>query len=210
MFIIKDWEQFQHYKSRNPPWIKLHNQFLSSREWIKMDDASKLLALSCMVLASRNDGIIDDDVEYIKAAANLRKTPNLKPLIDIGFLIPSSEVLANDSECLHGARIEKRREEERREEKRKNIKKEKVTLESLSVDHISEWLFEKRQVGMYIDVDEHMLLERFKSYCLSKGRTYKDYIHAFRNAFEWKGLNGSIKNEETKRNRAVKAALRAI
>ncbi len=32
-------ERFQHYKDRNPPWIKLHRELLSSRTWVTSDDA---------------------------------------------------------------------------------------------------------------------------------------------------------------------------
>jgi hypothetical protein len=60
-----------------------------------------------------------------------------------------------------------------------------ITLELLSVDHISEWLAKKRAEGKYIHHDEVFILERFKDYCLSKGKKYNDYIAAYRNAFEW-------------------------
>lgn len=28
-FKVRNWEQFQHYKDRNPPWIKLHFALLA-------------------------------------------------------------------------------------------------------------------------------------------------------------------------------------
>ena len=55
----------------------------------------------------------------------------------------------------------------------------------MSVIHIKDWLDEKRKSGKYLTVDEDALLEKFRNYCVSKGRTYKDYVAAFRNAFEW-------------------------
>jgi len=66
--------------------------------------------------------------------------------------------------------------------KRKN---EKISLEELTVDHIQDWLIQKRVSGKYLTIDEHELLEKFKDYCLSKGKTYKDYVAAYRNAFKW-------------------------
>ncbi len=71
-----------------------------------------------------------------------------------------------------------------KKEKEANASK-KISLEELSVDHIAQWLKEKRALGKYLQHDEHTILERFKDYCLSKGRKYNDFIAAYRNAFEW-------------------------
>ncbi|URK87750.1 hypothetical protein LP421_07895 [Rhizobium sp. RCAM05350] len=91
---VKNWEQFQHYKDRNPPWIKLHFALLASEDWVTLDDASKLLAVVCMLIASRNNGMVPNNPAYLKRVAYLNKAPNLKPLIECGFL---EEPLAVDS-----------------------------------------------------------------------------------------------------------------
>jgi len=53
---IKNWTKFQHYKHRDPPWIKLHRGLLNDPEWFALSgDASKLLA-NCWLLASENNG----------------------------------------------------------------------------------------------------------------------------------------------------------
>lgn len=64
-------------------------------------------------------------------------------------------------------------------------KKEVVNLEKLSIEHISDWLEKKRAVGLYLTVDEDLLLEKFKNYCQAKDKRYKDYVAAFRNSFNW-------------------------
>ena len=33
---IKNWHKFQHYKDRNPPWIKLHYEILTRPDWVKV------------------------------------------------------------------------------------------------------------------------------------------------------------------------------
>lgn len=63
--------------------------------------------------------------------------------------------------------------------------KPKPTLEEVSIEHIEKWLREKRAAGLYQDVDENLVLENFKDYCLAKGAKYVDYVAAFRNAFKW-------------------------
>lgn len=94
MFKVRNWEQFQHYKDRNPPWIKLHFALLSSEDWVTLDDASKLLAVVCMLIASRNNGMVPNNPAYLKRVAYLDRLPKLKPLIDCGFL---ENVQADDS-----------------------------------------------------------------------------------------------------------------
>jgi hypothetical protein len=95
-FQIRNWQKFQHYNKRNPPWIKLHYEIMTSEDWVVLDDASKLLAVACMLIASRNDGCVPNNPSFIKRVAYLEKTPNLKPLVECGFL---EKVLADASKC---------------------------------------------------------------------------------------------------------------
>lgn len=107
----KNWCEFQHYKNRRPPWIKLYRSLLDDVEYHCLPDASKALAIMLWLLASESEtGVINADSKAL--AFRLRTTPQkikdaLKPLIDEGFFIASG-VLA---ECLQDAIPEKRREE---------------------------------------------------------------------------------------------------
>lgn len=94
-YKIKNWLEFQHYKDRNPPWIKLHFTLLTSRDWVALDDASRVLAVACMLLASRNEGVIPDDPDYIERMAYLNQKPNFKPLVKCGFLVQVGSPLNN-------------------------------------------------------------------------------------------------------------------
>jgi len=113
-YKISNWEKFQHYKDRCPPWIKLHFEILMSHDWVMVSDASKLLAVVCMLLASRGEGTFDGDVDYIKRAANLHNTPCFKELISIGFIKPLADA---STKAQAVAIIEKRREETETEKK---------------------------------------------------------------------------------------------
>lgn len=89
LYLVRNWERYQHYRKRNPPWIKLHVEILQSDDWIVWDDASRVLAVACMVLAPRSQGVIDGSqrgLEILQKRANLASIPNLKPLVDSGFL----------------------------------------------------------------------------------------------------------------------------
>lgn len=94
-YRIPTWENYQHYSKRNPPWIKLHYDTLSSETWVTLDNDSRVLAIACMLIASRHDGMIPKNTSYIKRVAYLDLEPNFQPLIDIGFLV----MLADASGC---------------------------------------------------------------------------------------------------------------
>jgi len=64
-------------------------------------------------------------------------------------------------------------------------KPHRVSLEELSLDHIRDWLAEKRSQGKYRLHDESFVLEYFKNHCESNGKKYANPIAALRNAFEW-------------------------
>lgn len=95
-YAIKNWLTFQHYgDKRTPPWIKLHFEMLTSHDWVMLADASKLLMIVCMMVASRNKGRVYADPKYLQKVAQLDKTPDLKPLLQMGFLLDDGLMLAD-------------------------------------------------------------------------------------------------------------------
>jgi hypothetical protein len=137
-FRVKNWQKFQHYKDRNPPWIKLHFSLLASRDWVMLDDASRVLAIACMLVASRSEGEIDgseDGLAYLQRVAYLNKTPNLNPLIKCGFLESASgckQMLADASSSVSVSVSYSDSEEE--ETKKVYKKKEALDLSKLPDD----------------------------------------------------------------------------
>lgn len=114
-YEIPTWQDYQHYKDRDPPWIKLHFSLLSSSTWVMLDDASRVLAVACMLIASRNHGKVPNNPDYIRRVAYLNDV-NFKPLIDNGFLVTCKQMLADAIESKQSqakATTEKRREEKK-------------------------------------------------------------------------------------------------
>ena len=95
----KNWAVFQHYKDRCPPWIKLHRDLLNDRVFMCLPLASKALAPLLWLLASESkDGIFDGSLDEL--VFRLHITPKdyqdgVKPLIDKGFFVVASGVLAD-------------------------------------------------------------------------------------------------------------------
>jgi len=96
---IVNWEKFQHYKHRNPPWVRLYRDLLNSRTWILLDDASRVLAVSLILLAADNDNKIPLDLAYIQRRAYLHTKPNVQRLIELNFV----EVTDDASNSANGA-----------------------------------------------------------------------------------------------------------
>ena len=59
---IKDWKRFQHYKDRNPPWVKLHNSLLDDTDYHELNpEAAKVLPLIWLVASEYStDGSLPD------------------------------------------------------------------------------------------------------------------------------------------------------
>jgi len=123
---IVNWERFQHYKDRNPPWIKLHRELLTSRTWATSDDASRVLAIALMFLASATGNKIPFDPAYIRRVAYLNQDPDLSQLLAAQFIEiendaeRASTVLADASKLHTNARPEKETERETEAEKETN------------------------------------------------------------------------------------------
>ena len=119
-FRVRNWDKFQHYKDRAPPWIKLHRDLLTSRTWVSGDDASRALAIACMLLAAATDNKIPADPVYVRRVAYLNADPDFSRLAEtdfIEFIDENGNVLADASSAL--ANCTKRSPEERREEERR-------------------------------------------------------------------------------------------
>lgn len=140
-WAIKNWEKYQHYKHRSPPWVKLHYDIMTSEEWVSLDDSGRVLLIACILVASRNDGKIPS-ADYMKRVAYLNISPDFEPLVNTGFLIEIQGDCDNNSDnmlarCKHDASTmqayasalrtnadpEKRREET--EKKKEKQEKEK-------------------------------------------------------------------------------------
>ena len=113
-FLIKpkNWAKFQHYKNRNPPWIKLHKDILDDYDWWQLPVASRALAPCLWILAScYDDGIFDASNDVLSFRFRMTESEiekSLKPLIDNGYFIVASNTLAD---CKQSAKPEKSRVE---------------------------------------------------------------------------------------------------
>jgi hypothetical protein len=85
-FKVKNFERFQHYKDRNPVWIKLYNELLDDYEFGQLSDASKWHLCAIWLLASRYQNRIPLDSKWIQGRINATEKVDLGLLEKTGFI----------------------------------------------------------------------------------------------------------------------------
>lgn len=91
----KNWQKFQHYRGRLPPWIKLHRSLLEDDDFLALGVAAKAVApFLWMIAAEDKHGFIPYDVPEL--ATRLKMAPGelvlaIKQLVDKRFFAECSE-----------------------------------------------------------------------------------------------------------------------
>lgn len=86
---VRNWERFQHYKNRRPPWIKYHVEALDDHELTSLDFRARLVYALLLLVAARTDNNIPSDPEYIGRQITMDPVDvaiAVKELVDAGFL----------------------------------------------------------------------------------------------------------------------------
>jgi hypothetical protein len=91
-FSVKNFEKFQHYKDRSPPWIKLYNELLDDYEFGQLPDATKMHLVAIWLLASRSENKIPHDSAWVAKRINATEPVNLDLLAEKGFILLNQEV----------------------------------------------------------------------------------------------------------------------
>jgi hypothetical protein len=83
---VKNWNQFQHYGKRNPPWIKLHRALLDDYAFCALSDTSKAHLMLIWLYASQHNGQVPLDPKFLEKKLSCENI-DLEVLIEFGFLI---------------------------------------------------------------------------------------------------------------------------
>ena len=172
---VKNWDEFQHYKNRTPPWIKLHRDLLRDYDFTCLQDASKLHLVLLWLLASQLDNKIPTDPKWITKQLGLSKTVNLKPLIDNGFILlvqDASKVLAD---CKQSAIVETETEAYKEEAEAETASRRKRLPKTWQLtEKLRTYCQTKRP-----DIDPEDTAEGFINFWLGDGRSKADWDRAF-------------------------------
>jgi hypothetical protein len=133
MITPKNWEKFQHYKHRKPPWIRLHRALLDKYEFVRLPVASKALAPCIWLLASEYDkGRIPLSLDAVAFRVRMSREDfitALKPLIDADFF-ETDEIAASAMLAAHKQSSSTETETESETEKKKRIPSKKIENEN--------------------------------------------------------------------------------
>lgn len=146
-FKVKNFESFQHYKDRAPPWIKLYNELLDDYEFGQLPDASKMHLVAIWLLASRSENKIPYDAGWVSKRINATESVDLALLADKGFILLDQPLHGTEhvaskpiAECLSREREEgEKRREEREEIAASPLAKPKQTKGSRGSRLPSDW-----------------------------------------------------------------------
>jgi hypothetical protein len=187
----KNWNEFQHYKRRHRPWVKLHKRLLDDFEFQSLPLASKALAPMLWLLASEDrQGWID--AEAAKISFRLRVSEEeleqaIQPLIDVGFFEREEDASAALALDMQEALPESETESEEETEELSDVPSDPCDqdFEIFWKDYPTDALMsKKRALEQWEKLSPaereaaHRAIPAFKEYC-RKNPTYRP-VHAER------------------------------
>ena len=123
--MVRNWEKFQHYSKRRPPWIKLHRELLDDYEFLKLSLAAKALAPCIWLIASETEsGRFRADSDYLAFRTRMEQDVVEQAVVELesaGFIgmyptpIAGCEHLAPESLSETEGEVETEREKRRGE-----------------------------------------------------------------------------------------------
>lgn len=73
---VKNWNEFQHFKDRTPPWIKLYRYLLDDPDWHELSDRDAKLLIMIWLVASEDKNKKGNLPDLKKLAFRLRISPS--------------------------------------------------------------------------------------------------------------------------------------
>jgi len=197
---VKDWHQFQHYKNRKPPWIRLYSTLIDDPEYHNLSsEAAKALPLIWLAASEYSiDGILPD-IKRLAFRMHYDSAVLAKLITELNHWIicEDNTMLA---ECLHRAIPEQSRAETEREtEQRERQSNTHTRKTKTNIEFDIFWKAYPKKVG------KALALKAFQK-ALKSGLPTMDILVAkiekLRMSGQWKRENGQyIPNPATWLNR---------
>ncbi len=116
---VRNFEKFQHYKNRNPLWIKLYNDLWGQEEFFTLDDAAKAHVIGFFALASRTNNRIPLNLGWIEHEIRASSPVDIDRLFAAKFIEPLGKSASKPASALADHVLAQSREEKNRVEKRR-------------------------------------------------------------------------------------------
>ena len=181
----KNWLDLQHYKDRNPPWIRLHKSLLDNYEFHRLQVASRALAPMLWLLASCYEGgKIPADVDALSFRLRMSRDElisSIRPLILAGFFDFSGNASNPLAPCKQDAIPETETETKRETETeaKKSTRGSRLSADFVLPKEWEDWAKQERP-----DLNLQSVGEQFRDYWSAKagsGSTKLDWQATWRN-----------------------------
>jgi hypothetical protein len=113
-FRVTNWDQYQHYKDRDPTWIKLYARLLDDYAFATLPDNGKWHLIGIFLLASKQGNRIPGDPRWVRKKIAARTRVDLEALLAAGFIEEDASMVLAEAE--QPASPEKETESEERRE----------------------------------------------------------------------------------------------
>lgn len=85
--VIPNWNELQHYKNRDPEWIKVYRRLLVKDEFLELHTRARSLLLGVWLLYASKDGVLREQPRSIAAALRQQVfSKDLELLEQAGFI----------------------------------------------------------------------------------------------------------------------------
>lgn len=179
----KNWDEFQHYKDRKPPWIKLHKGLLDDYAFSRLPVASRAIAPLLWLLASEyDDGKITATNEELAFRFRMTESELLEtvnPLIESGFFLSDSVMLAPRKQSARLGETEKEKQVEKEGEGAIAIKKDRRRATQIADNRKPNYDLSLKANLTQAETDREFA--KFVNHAKSKGRTCIDWDAAEQN-----------------------------
>lgn len=194
-YSLPGWLDHQHYRDRDPVWVKLYRDTLTSESWVMGTDISRLVQVASILLAARYKNAIPLNFPLLSRVASLDCTAEqfsaaLDHLARFQFIEIHGEIEAGKHDASNTLAtcpttsevpyLEKRREEKRREE---GEAASAARPKSRATKIPSDWTPNAKHAEIAAEVGVVSLdreADQFRDFHDAKGSTFLNWDAAFR------------------------------
>ena len=94
---VRNFERYQHYKDRRPPWIKLYKDLWNTPEFFELSEKTRYFLLGIFVIASQNDNKFPNNERWLRRELATTKPIPIQQLIDLKWLESADEICQQDA-----------------------------------------------------------------------------------------------------------------
>ena len=161
---INNFEKYQNFTKKNPPWFKIHRCMFGDPEFMKLSTHHRFLYIGLIHLAVETNNKVYNDRTWIGQRLYIPCTEvDLTPLYRCGFLATS-----NLRRTLSETETEER-QRQRRDRPETNESAHAARSQPVSDD---EWMTSLRENAGYAGIDIALQRGRCEAWCHTNGKTF--------------------------------------